>query len=130
MKKAKRTTVRRKRPEVEVSYPPAVQTLPGGTTRSEKAPPFHLMPVEGLRRIALRFGLGAETHGEDNWQKALETEEGRSAFVRSCYDHMQQHLLKLSAGEEPEDDHLAAVGWSVFVLAFLEARHGRLVNAR
>jgi hypothetical protein len=102
------------------------QKLPGGTTRSEKSPTFHLVPPEGARRIAKRFELGAAVHGTDNWKLALTSSDGRSAFARSALDHMHEHLLKLEAGEVPEDDHLAAIGWAVYALAFVEARYGPL----
>jgi hypothetical protein len=107
-----------------------VQKLPGGTTRSEKSPTFHLVPPEGARRIAKRFELGAAVHGTDNWKLALTSSDGRSAFVRSALDHMHEHLLKLESGEAPEDDHLAAIGWAVYALAFVEARYGPVRNLK
>jgi hypothetical protein len=97
--------------------------LPGGATRSEKAPPFHLVPGDGLRRTALRFGLGAEKHGINNWKLCLETEENARAFADEAYNHMIVHTVKMNSGNFPDDDHLGAIGWCVFVLSYIEAKY-------
>ena len=46
--------------------------LPGGTQRSRKALPYHLLPSAGTRRIAERFGFGAAKYGEDQWIESLD----------------------------------------------------------
>jgi hypothetical protein len=37
---------------------------------------------------------------------------------------MQEHLQKMINGEDPEDDHLGAVGWAVLVLIQVEKQLG------
>lgn len=102
-----------------------LHTLPGGGTRSEKAPPYHLTPTAGYRRTALRFGLGAEKHGANNWLKSLTTEEDAAAWCAECFNHMLEHIRKMHAGIDPEDDHLGAIGWAQTVLCFVEEVYGK-----
>jgi hypothetical protein len=99
--------------------------LPGGTTRSERSPLHHLVPPSGPRRIAQRFTLGADTHGVDNWKKSLGSEGDAAAFCQSAYDHMMEHMLKMVALQDPEDDHLGAIGWAVCTLAHVESLYGK-----
>jgi len=94
--------------------------LASGVTRSEQAPAYHLVPTSGLRRTAKRFGLGAEVHGAENWLKGLRTEKDARVFCEEAFNHMQEHIQKMSAGHEPEDDHLGAIGWAQSVLAHAE----------
>jgi dATP/dGTP diphosphohydrolase len=96
--------------------------LTGGATRSEKAPAYFLIPGEGLRRTALRFGLGAEKHGPWNWTRSVQTEENASAFAQEAYNHMMEHIRKMVAGIELDDDHLGAIGWAQSVLCYIEDR--------
>lgn len=100
--------------------------LPGGGTRSEGAAPFYLVPRDGLRRIALRYGLGAEKHGADNWKNSCSTEENALVWCRMCYDHMMEHMLKMQTGDFPDDDHLGAIGWAQTQLAYVEEKFGKL----
>lgn len=105
--------------------------LRGGTTRSEKAPPYHLVPAVGPRRIAHRFGLGADTHGENNWKKSIhDSEESAAAFCKEAYNHMIEHAMKMNrpfmdteAGNL--DDDLGAIGWAVCVLCYAEEVWGK-----
>jgi hypothetical protein len=97
--------------------------LPGGGTRSEKAPPYHLVPREGLRRTAKRFGFGAEKHGEWNWLKSTETRELAAGWATEAYNHMMEHAMKMAAGLDPDDDHLGAIGWAQTVLCFIEEKY-------
>jgi hypothetical protein len=98
---------------------------PGGATRSHRASAFHLIPRVGIQRIADRWGLGAVQHGEWNWYKSLDTEAHAAAFCKDAFNHMQEHAFKMSNGEEPEDDHLGAIGWAVCVLAQAEEKFGK-----
>ena len=99
--------------------------LEGGSTRSEKAPPYHLVPPVGPRRIAWRFGLGAEKHGEGNWKKSIhESEQAAAAFCKEAYNHMTEHAA-MSASGDIIDDHLGAIGWGVCVLAYAEQFWGK-----
>jgi hypothetical protein len=95
--------------------------LPGGATRSEKAPEYHLVLFYGLRRTARRYGLGAEKHGEWNWiQSVLLSEEAAAAFCDEAFNHLMEHLHKMTAGLDPMDDHLGAVGWAQSALCYAE----------
>jgi hypothetical protein len=98
-------------------------TLKGGATRSHEAPPFHLVPAEGLIRVAERFALGAVQHGPSQWKQSTILEHEAAAFCREAYNHMIEHALRLSDPDQT-DDHLGAVGWAVFAIAYVEALHG------
>lgn len=99
--------------------------LLGGSTRSEIAPAFDLIPPEGIRRIAQRFNKGALKHGENNWKLSLQNETNARAFCFEAFNHMMEHSLKMVNGEDPEDDHLGAIGWAVTVLAYAEKKYGK-----
>jgi hypothetical protein len=99
--------------------------LPGGATRSEEAPAYHLIPVDGVRRIARRFGMGAKVHGAENWKRSLGTEANAAAFCREAYNHMIEHAFRMASGSCPDDDHLGAIGWAVAAIAFAEAKFGK-----
>ena len=102
-----------------------MQVLPGGATRSEEAPRYDLVPREGIRRIALRYALGAKKHGEGNWKLSVQNEENAREFCIAAYNHMLEHAQKMANGEDPEDDHLGAIGWAVTVLAHCEEKFGK-----
>lgn len=98
----------------------------GGSTRSEKAPTYHLNPGHGYRRASIRFGLGAEIHGEGNWVRSIGAGEKECrAFCVEANNHMVEHIRKMNLHEDPDDDHLGAIGWAVEVLAFAEAHWGK-----
>ena len=96
-----------------------------GATRSERAPAYHLVPGYGLRRVAERFKLGADKHGEGNWRLALVDETSAHAFASEAYNHMIEHARKMAQGLESDDDHLGAIGWAVEVLATIEHQFGK-----
>lgn len=104
----------------------ALHSLPGGGTRSEKAPAYHLVPGEGLRRTALRFALGAEKHGPEQWKKSVQNEHDAKLWAQECFNHMQEHALKMVSGDFPDDDHLGAIGWAQSVLCYIEATYSKL----
>lgn len=101
------------------------QILPGGTTRSEAAPRYDLVPSTGPRRIAKRFNLGAEKHGENNWKLSIQKEADAFIFCREAYNHMVEHQAKMIAMEEPDEDHLGAIGWAVTVIMHVEWLYGK-----
>lgn len=96
--------------------------LPGGATRSGRAPAYHLVPPDGLQRTAQRFALGAERHGAWNWQQSLDTEAHAYLFCCEAYNHLVDHLFKMVTDQDQHDDHLGAIGWAQTVLAYAEAR--------
>jgi len=104
-----------------MEYPGTKHVLVGGSTRSEKAPPYHLVPPQGPSRIARRFGLGKEKHGEGNWMKSVKAGPVPCAeFCKEAYNHMVEHQSKMMSRVDPDDDHLAAIGWAVAVLCYVE----------
>lgn len=100
-------------------------TVTGGGTRSEQKPAYHLVPGHGARRIAQRFGLGAEIHGAENWKKSCDTEENARLWCEQAYDHMLDHAHKMASHEDPEDDHVGAIGWAVEIFAYCEQKFGK-----
>lgn len=99
--------------------------LPGGATRSEEAPAYHMRPPDGSRRAALRWALGAKKHGAHNWRRSLDTREHAAGFCIEAYNHMQEHMLKLNSRADLEDDHLGAIAWGVDAIAECERLYGR-----
>lgn len=100
-----------------------------GAVRSEKAPPWFMLPWDALRVILERFNIGAivKKYGIHNWKKAIGT--GDLDFIRQLFDHTVTHMLMFieNVGEwkvDPEGkhadetpmDHLAAMGWGVLAL--------------
>ena len=96
-----------------------------GVRRSEKKPPYHLVPREGIERTAKRFAFGALKYGENNWQKCLVSESAAAEFCQDAYNHLYEHATKMAAGLEPEDDHLGAIGWAQSVLCLVESRFNK-----
>lgn len=95
----------------------------GGSTRSEQAPAYHLIPTVGIRRIAYRFGMGAERHGEGNWKKSIHAGESEArAFCQEAYNHMIEHAMKMANRhrDSDSDDDLGAIGWAVCAISYAE----------
>jgi hypothetical protein len=107
-----------------VEDPSPLHQIPGGATRSEKAPDYDIVPMDGFKRTAQRFGYGAKTHGRDNWKLSLDTREHAQAFCREAYNHGMEHMLRMGSGYAPEDDHIGAIGFMVTVLAYAENKFG------
>ena len=80
-------------------------TLKSGAKRNEHAPGYHLIPATAIRREAQRMSQGAKDHGDFNWRKGINDPE----WIKECYNHLTEHLLKWAAGDDPGDDHLAAI---------------------
>lgn len=114
--------------------PTKKSTFASGAHRSEviKAR-FDLIPPQALRRLALRYGLGAVAYGEHNWQKGLPFSD--------TLNHIQEHLERVkdrvnaciadARGDEQaihsvlaheftnSDDDLAGAAWGCFALMTL-----------
>lgn len=85
----------------------------GGSTRSAKLERYDLIPPEIDRALALRFGLGAIKHGDDNWKS------GGVGFIRSCLNHLRGHYVSLlTNGPDHDDDDVGAMIWNAGVLAW------------
>lgn len=93
-----------------------------GATSSSEKPRYDLMPVAALRRLASRFGYGAEKHGDHNYKKGF----GDPAFIRDRKNHMIEHAVKYANGDR-SIDHLGAIMCNAAMLAELEALSGERV---
>ena len=88
-------------------------TFEGGSTRSAKLERYDLIPPEIDEALAQRFGLGAQKHGDRNWQG------GGAAFISSCLNHLRAHYVSLLRhGPFHSDDDIAAMIWNAGVLAW------------
>lgn len=83
-------------------------------TRSDTLARYDLIPPQGYHKTALRFGLGAVKHGDENWKG------GGVKFIRATIGHLQWHISKLILGHDISDDHLGAIGWAQAALAWFE----------
>jgi hypothetical protein len=90
-------------------------TLGGGATRTKSPYRFDLIPANTDKRTALRFGLGAQKHGEGNWQ------QGDYTFVVSCVNHLRTHLNTMVIQEDNvKDDNIGAMLWNIHVIGWYE----------
>lgn len=86
-----------------------------GAKSSEIKPRYDLIPVEALRREAMRMAEGAHAHGENNYRKGGTD----PAFIVDRINHLIEHAMKYAAGDRTED-HLAAVRANTAMLIWLE----------
>ena len=87
----------------------------GGATRSKTNVRFDLIPAQTMNRLAQRFALGAEMHGENNWKL------GDWRFVVACFNHLEHHLNKLKQSGNAGDDNLGAILWNATAIGWYEA---------
>jgi hypothetical protein len=91
-----------------------------GVRRSEViGPRYDLIPEGPLRRLALRYTMGAQKYGEWNWQKGLP--------LSDTFNHIVEHLLSARADlmkghALTVDDDLAGAAWGIFTLMFFQDR--------
>lgn len=90
-----------------------------GAKSSEEAPRYDLIEPAFLDAVARRMAQGAASHGERNYLSGV----GDPEFVRDRLNHLVGHVLKLAAGDT-SDDHLAAAGANLNMLAVLLVDHG------
>lgn len=74
--------------------------------------PYRLVPKEGLRRLALRYGLGCERYGEGNWKRGLDNQE----FLDERKNLLVEHVFEYLEHGNTKDDNLAAIVWACFTL--------------
>lgn len=77
----------------------------------EGKPDFTLIPYGPLKRIALRFGIGARKYSKFNWQEAPDTQTYKESLLR--------HTLQYINGDTDED-HLSAIAVNSMILMWLE----------
>jgi hypothetical protein len=84
------------------------ERCPSGSTRSADVKArYDLVSPFGLRRLALRYGLGAAVHGDHNWRRG----QPYSVVVK----HMMEHLALFMQGDDT-DDNMAAIAWGAFAI--------------
>jgi hypothetical protein len=96
-----------------------------GGKASERKPPIHLFPIEAIEFGSERMGLGAATHGPENYMKGVDDEE----FIQERRNHLAFHALNYAQGRTTVDkdgkidtplDHLKAVLANGAMLARIE----------
>lgn len=80
---------------------------------------YSLIPFIALERIAQRYTVGAEIHGENNWKDNMP--------IHVIVDHMIEHLKKWSMGDK-SDDHLGAIGWAACALIWYSVNKPKMVE--
>lgn len=85
---------------------------------SSKIPRWDLIPPAALRRLAKRFELGLEKHGDRSWnarskQDALQDREWVIARASHAIDHALKFLEKYASGKPDDgDDDASAIAWA------------------
>jgi len=101
---------------------------PNPNARRRHAPRLDLVPSGPLRRVAKRFGDGAEQWGRDVWRAGLDVDDALNHATVHLQDYADR-LRRFRAGERPdprlEEDDLAAVGWAALVLMEYQDREKR-----
>jgi dATP/dGTP diphosphohydrolase len=71
----------------------------------------HLIPAVAIRKMALRFELGARKYGVGNWMQGIPLSRFQDAIMR--------HTLAHAEGKTDED-HLGAALWNAAAWAWTE----------
>lgn len=94
-----------------------MHTFTSGAKSSEPGTRYDLLELEFLKRVADRMAQGAASHGERNYLKGAADPQ----FIQDRKNHLIAHVLKYVAGDT-SDDHLAAAGANLNMLAVLDSR--------
>lgn len=102
-------------------------TFSSGASSSGKKPRYDLIPTWALERIAHRFQLGAEKHGENNWQKGV----GDTQFILDRINHAIEHLYQVKdqihggiiATPEMDDDLSGVILNAIFVMGYQREKY-------
>jgi hypothetical protein len=79
----------------------------------EGKPRYDLIPLEPLKRLAELYARGSIKYGERNWEKGQP--------LSRYYASMFRHMMQWASGERDED-HIIAVAWNAFAIAWTEAQ--------
>jgi len=93
----------------------SISVFSSGATSSTEKPRYDLIPTVALRRLAQRFGYGAEKHGDHNYKQGAHDAQ----FIRDRVNHMIEHAVNYANGDR-STDHLGAVMCNAAMLAELE----------
>jgi hypothetical protein len=112
-----------------------MEQFKSGARSTEIKPRYDLVPPEAVRYIAERLGMGAEHHGERNFEGGAADEE----FIRDRKNHAVEHLLHYVNGRTtgPDKygeydmplDHLKAALANLAMLAYLEEHRPPTINS-
>lgn len=84
-------------------------------------PRYSLISPFAMKRLAMLMVRGAIKYDEWNWEKGMP-------FSR-LYDSAERHLKQFYLGEEPDEDHLAAVLFNIMaIIHFEEVGRGKELN--
>lgn len=89
----------------------AFDVFAGGAKSSKLDVRYDLIPLEGLKRVAMTCAEGAEKYGVDNWKKGIPT----SANI----NHALNHIYLFLEGNTDED-HLAHAAWRLLAAMDLQ----------
>ena len=96
-----------------------LKVFKSGATRSQDAEKerFDLICPFAMKRLAVVYSEGAETHGSANWERGVPLD--------ATLNHLERHLQlwkmeKKSGNKIDGDDHLAKVAWGAFALMHYE----------
>jgi hypothetical protein len=81
---------------------------------------FDLIPPVPLRRLAARYGMGAEKYGDHNYLSGIPY----SNILNHVENHINKLKVKLAKGitvAEDDDDDLAAIAWGAFAIMQFDA---------
>jgi len=78
---------------------------------------YDLIYLPLVKRWAELMGRGAEKYGPDNWKKAQSQEE-YNRFKESAFRHFMQYIT----GENPEEDHVAAVFFNLSGMEYVKLK--------
>jgi hypothetical protein len=101
-----------------IPVPEPIRKFESGAIRSSDVDHlrFDLIPHLALKRLAARYGMGAQKYGDHNYLKGMP--------FSNIVNHMENHVNKFKADpSSASDDDLAAIGWAAFTLmVFQETR--------
>jgi len=96
-----------------------LKTFKSGATRSEDAEKerYDLISPFAMKRLAVVYAEGAETHGGANWEKGVPLD----ATLNHLERHLQMWKMEKKSGKKlGEDDHMAKVAWGAFAILHYE----------
>lgn len=91
---------------VTIVYKKAQEEFASGSVRDSRVGKgrYDLLPVDALRRVALRFEEGAAKYGEHNWRKGQPLSRYMDSAIR--------HAFSFLNGDKSED-HAAGAAWNI-----------------
>lgn len=94
----------------------------GGTKRSTRRPPYHLVPVELMEAVAWTRLEGDRKYEPGNWKN------GDREFFADCMSHAIQHLM--DAPWDEEEDLTTHLGHAATNIAFIlwALKRGRITR--